>query len=740
MRSDRFSSKLIPVSTPKYNRKTRPFVDRVRVLLSSGRGGDGVSIMGAVKNQEFAGPAGGNGGQGGHVFLRASPLFPDLHHIRAMGSTISAGSGFKGKDMEEGGRAGSHVILDVPIGTVLRDADTNTEICDTGAPSAVVGQTILVLEGGMAGRGNASFRSSICVSPISATKGLPGNSLYASLELKILADVALVGLPNAGKSSILSAITTSRPEIAPYPFTTLNPYVGKLYSFFHGDSTCNIADLPGLVAGAYENRGLGHQFLQHVERSKLIALVVDMSQSSLDDSSAMFGSSCGSGNNIDGGGAVDAHAEQDAGDRVAGAVAGHPDSALASQIQRRERELRSNTNNTGQATYGGRILTNSSNNSRGVPKVSVASPEQVVETLIQELRFYDPSLPRRIAAVLCNKMDVKVDADGVSTAEKFLRLQQFVKQRLGPRVRCFPVSANIALNDGHGELSGSAAEVAEQKEKMLRGDHHSSSSTLAALPRGGAISRASLTPEQKQMILDELNSSGGDGIGAAARASGLPSAVEFLTKRVFELQRREKNAEAREQNALDEAERGLYRERNRTLLEPTEFEFEYQEKTASEERDDFFMSESQRASKQKQKEQNSRDEAVQRLLSMREGRRNSSGQMMFDMNKNNTDAHTSCGDDDHHTEQRKKKQQRKVAPEALSMVDLQLGDGLFAPRDGPLAATYGVGSSSLSELEFAHDAMSRFRVNSVFSGDEEDVSYMSEMRAQRRATYRNQDE
>ncbi len=261
-----------PVVAGKFDRR-RPFVDQVKVLISSGCGGDGASIMSHEHNNELAGPGGGNGGRGGNVFCRCSSKFPDLGHVKAMGPQLCAGAGSVGYARTAHGRNGEDLWLTVPVGTQIIDVDTNSVLYDMDSDSAEV----LLLEGGAGGKGNAAFANRWYHSPLEATKGLPGNTILAQLELKMIADCALVGYPNAGKSTFLGAVSTSQPKVAPYAFTTIHPTIGVVYDVL--GHSCSIADLPGLIEGAYENRGLGHQFLRHVERTSAIALVLDMVES-----------------------------------------------------------------------------------------------------------------------------------------------------------------------------------------------------------------------------------------------------------------------------------------------------------------------------------------------------------------------------------------------------------------------------------------------------------------------------
>lgn len=187
----------LPVSI-NYDRRN-PFVDRVKVLISSGAGGDGASIMAHEHSNEFAGPGGGNGGQGGNVFVRCTRTFPDLSHVKQLGSQVAAPSGSVGYSRTAHGKSGEDLWLDLPLGTQIVDVDTNVTLFDLEEENSEV----LLLEGGQGGKGNASFANKWHHSPQEATKGLPGNTILAQLELKMIADCGLVGYPNAGKSTFL---------------------------------------------------------------------------------------------------------------------------------------------------------------------------------------------------------------------------------------------------------------------------------------------------------------------------------------------------------------------------------------------------------------------------------------------------------------------------------------------------------------------------------------------------------
>jgi GTP-binding protein len=214
------------------------------------------------------GPDGGNGGNGGDVVFRANAQLHTLLDHRYKRS-YEAESGAKGASSRKDGRWGKALHIDVPCGTVLRDADSGEVIADL----VENGQEIVVARGGKGGRGNAEFATATHQTPRHAEPGLPGVERKISLELKLIADVGLVGFPNAGKSTLISVISAARPKIADYPFTTLEPNLG-IVRYREYDSF-TVADLPGLIEGAHEGKGLGHTFLRHIERTSAIAILID---------------------------------------------------------------------------------------------------------------------------------------------------------------------------------------------------------------------------------------------------------------------------------------------------------------------------------------------------------------------------------------------------------------------------------------------------------------------------------
>jgi GTP-binding protein len=246
---------------------TPTFVDRVVLRVVGGRGGNGVASVHREKFKPLGGPDGGNGGPGGSVILRVDPdvtTLVDYYHVRER----HAGHGGHGEGGHRNGAHGEDLVLPVPDGTVLSDAD-GTVLADlVGAGSEVV-----VAEGGRGGLGNAALASTKRKAPGFALLGEPGEERSIVLELKVVADIGLVGFPSAGKSSLIAALSRARPKIADYPFTTLVPNLGVVTA---GDFTFTVADVPGLIEGASEGRGLGHDFLRHVERCAALVHVVDL--------------------------------------------------------------------------------------------------------------------------------------------------------------------------------------------------------------------------------------------------------------------------------------------------------------------------------------------------------------------------------------------------------------------------------------------------------------------------------
>jgi GTP-binding protein len=247
------------------------FYDEARIYVKGGDGGSGVVAFRREKYVPRGGPNGGNGGKGGDVVLRVNPQLTTLLPFQ---STVHyrADRGRNGEGSNRQGANGPDLILDVPPGTIVRDAETGDVLGDLTAD----GQMLVVAPGGRGGRGNAAFKSSANTAPRVSEKGEPGMERWLRLELKLLADVGLIGLPNAGKSTLLSVISAARPKIADYPFTTLSPNLGMVA--VDDLPPYVVADIPGLIEGAHEGKGLGDQFLRHIERTRLLVHLLDGSQ------------------------------------------------------------------------------------------------------------------------------------------------------------------------------------------------------------------------------------------------------------------------------------------------------------------------------------------------------------------------------------------------------------------------------------------------------------------------------
>jgi len=245
------------------------FIDKAKLTVKSGKGGDGAIAFHHEKFIERGGPSGGNGGRGGSIYFIATNNTSTLINYRHARKVV-AKDGEKGMAKKMYGAAGEDIYLEVPVGTVIFEEPNHVLLCDMEK----LGQTYLCVKGGRGGRGNACFASSRNRCPKVAENGLPGKEKVLTLELKLLADVGLVGLPSVGKSTLLSVVSSARPEIADYPFTTIVPNLGVVYL---SDSRSFImADLPGLIQGAAEGKGLGLNFLRHIERCKVLVHVLDI--------------------------------------------------------------------------------------------------------------------------------------------------------------------------------------------------------------------------------------------------------------------------------------------------------------------------------------------------------------------------------------------------------------------------------------------------------------------------------
>lgn len=246
------------------------FLDRVKILVQAGAGGDGAATFRREAHVPRGGPNGGDGGRGGSVRLLVDPGQTTLRDFRYK-HHFKATPGGRGEKDRKHGRAGEDLLLAVPPGTAVLDDATGELLADLVA----VGQDAVIAKGGRGGLGNTHFATSTHQSPRHAQKGLPGEERWLRLELRLIADIGLVGLPNAGKSTVLAALTAARPAIADYPFTTLEPNLGVMDLGLDDGRRPTIADVPGLIEGASSGAGLGHAFLRHVERTRVLVHVVD---------------------------------------------------------------------------------------------------------------------------------------------------------------------------------------------------------------------------------------------------------------------------------------------------------------------------------------------------------------------------------------------------------------------------------------------------------------------------------
>src|SRR5215210_4372155 len=244
------------------------FVDRIDLYVKGGDGGRGMVSFRREKYVPRGGPNGGDGGDGGNVIVRAVDGLSNLANLSSQ-RHFKADRGEHGQGSNCTGRGAEDLIIEVPAGTIIRDRDRGHVLRDMKRP----GDSVIVARGGRGGHGNAFFKSSTNRAPRQHEEGMPGEERWISLELKIIADVGLVGLPNAGKSTLLSWISRAHPEIADYPFTTKYPNLGTV--LVDGDRTFVVADIPGLIEGAHEGHGLGHEFLRHVERTRLLVHLVE---------------------------------------------------------------------------------------------------------------------------------------------------------------------------------------------------------------------------------------------------------------------------------------------------------------------------------------------------------------------------------------------------------------------------------------------------------------------------------
>jgi GTP-binding protein len=249
--------------------KAITFRDRVKIYARAGNGGNGIVAFFRDKKNAHGGPDGGDGGHGGSIIFRGDINTDSLNYLHYQPHQ-RAEHGGNGSGSNCHGRNGKNTVVNVPLGTVIKDPDTEEFIAEITEE----GQEVVIAKGGFGGLGNVRFKSSINQTPNQCKEGSPGEERTYRVELKLMADVGLVGYPSAGKSTLLTALTDAHPKIAPYPFTTLNPILGTLQ--FEDYSRLRIADIPGLIDGAAEGVGLGHYFLRHIERSSYLIFVIDM--------------------------------------------------------------------------------------------------------------------------------------------------------------------------------------------------------------------------------------------------------------------------------------------------------------------------------------------------------------------------------------------------------------------------------------------------------------------------------
>ena len=243
------------------------FVDYIKMYVCSGNGGKGSVHLHREKYITKGGPDGGDGGRGGHIILKGNQNLWTLHHLKFK-KHFRAGHGGHGSKSRSTGADGTDVYVEVPLGTVVKDNETNNMLFEI----TTHGQEVVLCQGGIGGRGNWHFKSSTNQTPRYAQPGIPGEEKNVTIELKILADVGLVGFPNAGKSTLLSVITAAKPKIADYEFTTLKPNLGIVD--YRDYQSFVMADIPGIIEGAAEGKGLGHYFLRHIERNSILLFLI----------------------------------------------------------------------------------------------------------------------------------------------------------------------------------------------------------------------------------------------------------------------------------------------------------------------------------------------------------------------------------------------------------------------------------------------------------------------------------
>lgn len=252
------------------------FIDQAKIFVKAGKGGNGACSFRREKFVPFGGPDGGDGGNGGNIILQGTTRMTTLLDLKYQRHYEAPAAG-PGEKANCHGRNGADTVITVPLGTIIKNEETGEVIAEILED----GQTAIVAHGGKGGRGNSRFATSTNRAPRKFEEGTPAEEFWLRLELKLLADVGLVGFPNAGKSTMISTVSAAKPEVANYPFTTLRPHLGVVsLGDFH---SCVMADIPGIIEGAHEGKGLGIQFLKHIQRTAILLYLVDISEWSTDD-------------------------------------------------------------------------------------------------------------------------------------------------------------------------------------------------------------------------------------------------------------------------------------------------------------------------------------------------------------------------------------------------------------------------------------------------------------------------
>lgn len=257
------------------------FIDYVKINVRSGAGGPGSTHFRREKFVDKGGPDGGDGGRGGHVIVKGNPQLWTLLHLKYT-KHIKAENGRGGEGGRRTGAQGEDVYIEVPLGTVVKDAETGEQLLEI----TEAGEEVILLAGGRGGLGNSHFKSSTNQTPQYSQPGEPGSELWVVMELKLLADVGLVGFPNAGKSTLLRSVSAAKPEVADYPFTTLVPHLGVVK--YKGFQSFVMADIPGIIEGASKGKGLGLRFLRHIERNSLLLFLVPIDSEDIETAYRML--------------------------------------------------------------------------------------------------------------------------------------------------------------------------------------------------------------------------------------------------------------------------------------------------------------------------------------------------------------------------------------------------------------------------------------------------------------------